>query len=290
MSELGLVYFLDRTADRKTLSVCSSRGQQTDMTRHGPMGQVELDSRTSRACRSAVPGTSPLRALTDLENSSLVCSSRCSRSAGDSWSNVRLRDGRSGFRRKNSRQKPSECWPSWSAASWSSFRESVGWMVDGWDGMSCLQTFDHMQDVSGFWSNGGTGGKKGKTAQTLNNSSYSPTIFCWKASGRGCWVRGDLSMYGRAGLPRLVSLVWSRSSGLQCTELDSPAHPLLGIIGSSWRSSSTSRMSEAGCYLHLQIVYAAGRIGSRWRLKEQVFVCHRGASLVYSDPLWLRVP
>lgn len=31
--------------------------------------------------------------------------------------------------------------------------------------------------------------------QTLNSSSYSWTIFCWKASGRGCWVRGDLSMY-----------------------------------------------------------------------------------------------
>lgn len=32
MSELGLVYFLDRTAERKMLSVCSSRGQQFEVT------------------------------------------------------------------------------------------------------------------------------------------------------------------------------------------------------------------------------------------------------------------
>lgn len=61
---------------------------------------------------------------------------------------MRLRDGRSGLRRKNSRQKPSECWPLLSAASWSSFRESAGWKVDVWDGVSCLQTFDHMQETS----------------------------------------------------------------------------------------------------------------------------------------------
>lgn len=51
--------------------------------------------------------------------------------------------------------------------------------------------------------------------QTLNSSSYSCTIFCWKASGRGCCVRGDLSMYGRVPEGRgQVWFVWSRSSGL----------------------------------------------------------------------------
>lgn len=32
MSELGLVYFLDKTADRKMLSVCLFRGQQFEVT------------------------------------------------------------------------------------------------------------------------------------------------------------------------------------------------------------------------------------------------------------------
>lgn len=117
MSELGLVYFLDRTAERKMLSVCLFRGQQVEVTRQCPC-QGWSGSHTSSACRSAAPWASPpLSALTDLENSSLVCSSKCSRSAGESWSNVRLRDGRSGLRRKNSRQKPSECCPLLSAAS-----------------------------------------------------------------------------------------------------------------------------------------------------------------------------
>lgn len=140
ISELGLVYFLDSTADRKMLSVCSSRGQLTEVTRPRTC-RVGSGSRTSSACRSAVPGASLLRALTDLEKSSLVCSSKCSRSAGDSWSSMRLRDGRSGLRRKNSRQKPSECWPLWSAASCSSFCASAGWMIDGWDGVSVFKPF-----------------------------------------------------------------------------------------------------------------------------------------------------
>lgn len=108
MSELGLVYFLDRTADRKMLSVCSFRRQQFEMAKQCPC-RAGSGGHTSSACRSAVAWASaPLSALTDLENSSLVCSSNCSRSAGESWSNMRLRDGRSGLRRKNSRQKPSE--------------------------------------------------------------------------------------------------------------------------------------------------------------------------------------
>lgn len=61
---------------------------------------------------------------------------------------MRLRDGRSGLRRKNSRQKPSECGPLLSAASWSSFRESVGWKVGAWDGMSVFKPGDHMQETS----------------------------------------------------------------------------------------------------------------------------------------------
>lgn len=36
MSELGLVYFLDRTADRKMLNVCPFRGQQFEVTRQCP--------------------------------------------------------------------------------------------------------------------------------------------------------------------------------------------------------------------------------------------------------------
>lgn len=36
MSELGLVYFLDRTADRKMLNVCWFRGQQFEVTRQCP--------------------------------------------------------------------------------------------------------------------------------------------------------------------------------------------------------------------------------------------------------------
>lgn len=147
MSELGLVYFLDRTADRKMLNVCSFQGQQFDVSRQYPC-RAGPGSLTSSACRSAAPWASPPRsASTDLENSSLVCSSKCSRSAGESWSNMRLRDGRSGLSRKNSRQKPSGCGPLLSAASWSSFRESAGCKVDvGWD--VCRQTFGHMQETS----------------------------------------------------------------------------------------------------------------------------------------------
>lgn len=48
MSELGLVYFLDRTADRKMLSVCLTGGQQVEVTRQCPC-QVESGSHTSRA-------------------------------------------------------------------------------------------------------------------------------------------------------------------------------------------------------------------------------------------------
>lgn len=36
MSELGLVYFLDRTADRKMLNVCSFRGQHFEVTSQCP--------------------------------------------------------------------------------------------------------------------------------------------------------------------------------------------------------------------------------------------------------------
>ena len=261
MSELGLVYFLDRTADRKMLNVCSSRGQQFEVTVQCPC-QVGLGSHTSSACRSAVPWASaPLSALTDLEKSSLVCSSKCSRWAGESWSKMRLRDGRSGLRRKNSRQKPSECCPLLSAASWSSFRESAGWKVDVWAGVSCLQTFDHMQETSvGFVNRWDQRGRPGETAQTLNSSSYSWTIFCWKASGRGCWVRGDLSMYGRAPEGRgQVCFVWTRSSGLDWTGLDSSAQPVLESPG------RTRVLGHTRDRLLLQISaigHGAGRVGS----------------------------
>lgn len=139
MSELGLVYFLDKTVDRKMLRVCLFRCQQFEVTGQCPR-QVRPGSHTSSACRSAAPWASPpLSALTDLEKSSLVCSSRCSRSAGESWSNRRFREGRSGLRRKNSRQKPSECCPLLSAASWSSFRELAGWKIGVWDRMSVFK-------------------------------------------------------------------------------------------------------------------------------------------------------
>jgi len=159
MSELGLVYLLDRTAERKMLSVCVFRGQQFVVTRQRPC-QVGPGSHTSSACRSAAPWASPpLSALTDLEKSSLVCSSRCSKSAGESWSNRRLSEGRSGLRRKNSRQKPSECCPLTSAASWSPFRESAGWKVDVWDGMSVFKPLITCKRRQWIWPTGGTDGE-----------------------------------------------------------------------------------------------------------------------------------
>lgn len=54
MSELGLVYFLDRTADRKMLRVCSFRGQQFEMSRQR-LCQAGPGGRTSSACKSEAP-------------------------------------------------------------------------------------------------------------------------------------------------------------------------------------------------------------------------------------------
>lgn len=74
---------------------------------HKTPDEQKATSRTSNAFRSATP-PALVSALTDLENSSLVCSSICSRSASVSSSSMRRRDARSGFRRKNSLQKPSD--------------------------------------------------------------------------------------------------------------------------------------------------------------------------------------
>lgn len=119
--------------------------------------------------------------------------------------------------------------------------------------------------------------------QTLNSSSYSCTIFCWKASGRGCCVRGDLSMYGRVPEGRgHVWFVWSRSSGL--ARLDCSAQPVVGLAGRS-RVLGHARPTamERFCDWAWDRI---GCVGSRWALRMQVFVCRRCVHPVYSDPLW----
>lgn len=88
------------------MSVCSTRNVSTRTNAH-EQARTNNQSHTSSAFKSATPP--PLvSALTDLENSSLVCSSICSKSASVSSSSMRRRDARSGFRRKNSRQNPSD--------------------------------------------------------------------------------------------------------------------------------------------------------------------------------------
>lgn len=112
MSELGFVYFLARTATMKVLSVYTpGYRSQNHLLIWCPWCML-----TSRACKSATP-CGFLSAATARENSCRVWSWRCNKSLGPISSRICRSDGRSGRRRKNSVQKPSDLSPS-SASSY----------------------------------------------------------------------------------------------------------------------------------------------------------------------------
>lgn len=109
MSELGCAYFFESAEHRNILNVCR-RQSSNSQTPTASLTQRQQTSQgkelTSSACRSATP--CPLfTAPTALANSSLVCSSSASMSAGPRPSSIRRSAARSGLSRKNSRQKPS---------------------------------------------------------------------------------------------------------------------------------------------------------------------------------------
>lgn len=85
--------------------------------------------RTSSACEVAGPPC--LRQATDRAKSRLVCPCRLMRSSGLNCPNMRCREARSGFRRKNSRQKPSvfSPSPSNSSSSWGFGGSSAIWTL-----------------------------------------------------------------------------------------------------------------------------------------------------------------
>ena len=115
MSELGLVYFLGSMAEKKVVRVYMRvlESWQDDVYMY-----VNRESnRTSRACKSATPPpffkTSMARA-----NSCLVWGCKVIMSSGDRSTNIFWREALSGLRRKNSRQKPSDCSVSGSISSY----------------------------------------------------------------------------------------------------------------------------------------------------------------------------
>lgn len=155
ISELGFVYFLERTAERKMLRVCSCKRHQHTLhkyaiwVRRGP---------TSSAFKETAP-PEPFSVFMDLANSCLVCSSISSRSVSVSSSRMRRSDARSGLRRKNSRQKPSDSL-SFSASSSSSLvSQSVGFDRGSraWASSGYCQTYNHMprtHQLGNLWGKG----------------------------------------------------------------------------------------------------------------------------------------
>lgn len=192
ISELGFVYFFGRTDARKAVIVYFV----SLVPKQGITSKL-----TSRACASA--GALPAlirptalenncRVWTYLADQNSIISSviaqprtwRCSRSSGlKSWMsfcNVAL----SGFNRKNSLQYPSDL-------SWSS--------------SSCKVLLDVLRD--------------NRTCHTLNSSSYSETTFCWKTSGRACWVKGDGSILHDCGISLSCRVIDHRSRSV-CKKLN----------------------------------------------------------------------
>lgn len=115
ISELGCEYFFDSAEQRKTLKVfhavrltsATATMPRPNVLTKGSDGVDHRGQLTSRACKSATP-CPLLTAATARANSSLVCSSSASMSAGPRPSRICFRAARSGRRRKNSRQNPSE--------------------------------------------------------------------------------------------------------------------------------------------------------------------------------------
>ena len=103
-SELGWANFLDSTLAKNTLSVYPTRHPSAQHPRLPARNQGQ---RTSSACTSD-PWRPPLTAPTALPNRSRVCTSRCRISVGPGSSSMAFSAGRSGRRRKNSVQKPSD--------------------------------------------------------------------------------------------------------------------------------------------------------------------------------------
>lgn len=103
-SELGCANFLDSTLEKNTLSVYSIYHMSAQ---HPTLALLNQGKRTSSACTSD-PLRPPLTAPTALPKRSRVCTSRCRISAGPGSSRMAFSAGRSGRRRKNSVQKPSD--------------------------------------------------------------------------------------------------------------------------------------------------------------------------------------
>ena len=137
-----------------------------------------------------------LRHATARAKSCCVTGCRAIRSSGPRAPSIRCKEARSGFRRKNSRQKPSVFSPSGSISSYRSGR------IQGQLGRGCIGggLYDgrlrsrHTLAESRVSVQHLVRVREMQCPRTLNNASYSCTIFCWKISGRACCVRGEASM------------------------------------------------------------------------------------------------
>jgi hypothetical protein len=114
MSELGFVYFLVRTAEKKLVRVYAISIRIDIYISQPPLGM----SPTSSACKSAAPKVPGFRQATARKKSCRVWGWRCIKSSGPKSLSMFTNETRSGFKRKNSRQKPSGLSASESTSSW----------------------------------------------------------------------------------------------------------------------------------------------------------------------------